>query len=474
MNVRRVIVLWCLCVLDVPITLAQNSTSIPARPSASDTLVVKPKPPPPEPRDVDCVPGAACDRPGQRDTRNPGNPAPPRRTERPETPQVPTPEVSADTDETPASELRTPAAGSAGANNQGAPAVPAAAGATPTRELLAAAADIAEGDAQRAWLAQQGVGVLRRRVLPALGWVLTVYRVPPGTDLPTLLAAFTSQWPDATPEVNQRYLQFAPPADATRYAASLIALPEEGCARAVQVAMLDGPVNLALPAFAGRVRSTDIAQRGANADLSHATGIAAMLLGADGIPGLLPNARLLAANVFAESRGKPYTSTEWILRGLDWVLGQKPVPVVVNLSFGGPESAQLARAVRRVQLESRIVAAAGNDGATRPVYPAAYPGVVAVTAVDVRRRRWPRANTGEFVAIAAPGVDVWTIDGQGNGYYASGTSFAAAHVSAAIAMGSPAQAALPTWLQLHAEDLGPPGRDRWFGFGLLSTRGLCD
>jgi hypothetical protein len=388
---------------------------------------------------------------------------------------LPAREAAADTDAAPASDLRAPGASPpGGAINNSAPAAPAAAVATQVRELLVAAVDVAQSDAQRAWFAQQGVGVLRRRVLPALGWVLTVYRVPPGTDLPTLLTAFTSQWPDAAPEVNQRYLQFAPAGETTRYAASLISMPEQGCARAVRVAMLDGPVNLALPGFAGRVHSTDIAERGANADLSHATGIAAMLLGAQGMPGLLPNARLLAANVFAESRGKPYTTTEWILRGLDWVLGQKPVPAVVNLSFGGPESAQLARAVQRVQLHARIVAAAGNDGTTRPVYPAAYPGVIAVTAVDARRQRWPRANAGEFVAIAAPGVDVWTIDGQGRGYYASGTSFAAAHVSAVLALGAPAQAALQTWLPLHAEDLGPPGRDRLFGFGLLSARGLCE
>jgi hypothetical protein len=472
MNARCVIPVLCLCLLGTTSAPAQNSTSIPARPPASGTVIVKPKPPPPKPRDINCVPGtAACTPTDPRDVRDP---PPPQRPERPAAPDAPTREAAADPDVPPASDLRAPGTGAPGAANTGAPPAPAAPASNQVLELLVAAADIAEGDTQRAWFAQQGVGVLRRRVLPALGWVLTVYRVPPGTDLPTLLAAFSSQWPDAAPELNQRYLQFASADEATSYAASLIAMPQEGCTRAVRVAMLDGPVNLALPGFERRVHSTDIAERGANADLSHATGIAAMLLGAEGTPGLLPNATLLAANVFAESGDKPYTTTEWILRGLDWVLGQKPVPAVVNLSFGGPESGQLARAIQRVQLHARIVAAAGNDGATRPVYPAAYPGVIAVTAVDARRRRWARANAGEFVAIAAPGVDVWTIDGHGRGYYASGTSFAAVYVSAALALGAPAQAALPTWLQLHAEDLGPPGRDHLFGFGLLNAKGLCD
>jgi hypothetical protein len=456
MNARACVALVIVWLLWVSLAQAQNSTAVPKKPSASGTLVVKPrKPPPPPPETKPCVPGATCTTPSEP----PGKPVPP-------------PDESQ------------PAAGSANTATPAArsglnvPNAPAATAPDRARELLVASVDIAESDAQRAWFAQQGVGVLRRRVLANLGWVLTVYRVPPDMDLPTLLAAFTAQWPNAAPETNQRYLPFsgpmsAPPAAPTQYATALIGLPERGCQRAVRIAMLDGPVNLALPGFAARVRSVDIADRSAEPAYAHGTGIAALLLGAGGAPGLLPDARLLAANIFATRGERSYTTTEWILRGLDWVLGEKPVPGVVNLSFGGPESAQLARAILRVQQYARVVAAAGNDGETRPVYPAAFPGVVAVTAVDARRRRWSRANAGEFVAIAAPGVDVWTVDGAGRGYYANGTSFAAVYVSAALALGAPEQAALTTWLPLHAQDLGAPGRDRLFGFGLLSAGGLC-
>jgi hypothetical protein len=443
---------------------AQTSTVVPKKP-ASRTLVAKPKKPPPPPGE--CVPGATCT---------------PKPKPDPTTGQVPADPVPADPGTAPEPEPAVPGATArrgtptpVATTGVAAPTAPAGAAAPDRmRELLIASLDVAEGEAQRAWFAQQGVGVLRRRALVNLGWVLTVYRVPPGMDLQTLLAAFTAQWPQAMPEVNERFVPLsAPGAAATRYAAALIGLPEQGCARPVRLAMLDGPVNLALPGFAARVQAVDIAERSADPAYAHGTGIAALLLGAGDAPGLLPQARVLAANVFAEQGGRSYTTTEWILRGLDWVLGEKPAPVVVNLSFGGPESAQLARAVRRVQQHARVVAAAGNDGATRPIYPAAYPGVVAVTAVDARRRRWPRANAGDFVALAAPGVDVWTLDGAGRGYYASGTSFAAVYVSAALALGAPEQSALETWLSLHAEDLGAPGRDRLFGFGLLHAGGLC-
>lgn len=434
---------------------AQTSGVVPRKP-ASGTLVVKPKPPPPG----ECVPGATCPpQPDPTTGRAPTEPQDAQTPAAPVTPGFPT-----------RPGMTTPPAPS----GRSAPVAPVAAASDRVRELLIASVDVAEGEAQRAWLAQQGVGVVRRRALVNLGWVLTVYRVPAAVDLQALLAAFGAQWPDAMPESNARFLPLSAPGNgATRYATALVGLPEQGCARPVSIAMLDGPVNLALPGLAARVRTIDIAERGPQPQLAHGTGIAALLLGVGDAPGLLPSARLLAVNVFAEDGEKSYTTTEWVLRGLDAVLGEQPRPIVVNLSFGGPESLQLARAVRRAQQYVRVVAAAGNDGATRPVYPAAYPGVVAVTAVDARRRRWARANAGEFVALAAPGVDVWTVDGAGRGYYASGTSFAAVYVSAAVALAAPEQAALETWLSGHAEDLGAPGRDGLFGFGLLRAAGLC-
>ena len=83
------------------------------------------------------------------------------------------------------------------------------------------------------------------------------------------------------------------------------------------------------------------------------------------------------------------------------------------------------------------------------------------------------SNTGEHVAIAAPGVDVWTIDGAGNGYYASGTSFATAFVTAAIAISAPTQAQIGEWLPRHARDVGVPRRDDEYGHGVLTLNEGC-
>jgi hypothetical protein len=352
----------------------------------------------------------------------------------------------------------------------------AKAGTSLRHELLVASKDVSEAEEQRTWLQSQGAQLLRRRTLAHLGWVITVYRLAPGAAPAEATAALLQQWPDAMPEANQRYQGLA---DAGRgapveYAGKLIGWPAAGCRLRPRVAMLDGPVNGTLAALAGsRLASVVFTPADAKTNYHHGTAVAAVLVGSGSPRGLLPQAELLVGVIMVDDAGKPYTTTEWILRGLDWVAGLSPAPVALNLSFGGPPSGQLARAMERVLAVTRVIAAAGNDGKRAAVFPASFPGVVGVSAVDARLQRWPDANTGDHVAIAAPGVDVWTIDGAGNGYYASGTSFATAFVTAAIALSPPSQAQLGQWLPRHARDLGAPLRDPEYGYGALTIHEGC-
>jgi hypothetical protein len=99
--------------------------------------------------------------------------------------------------------------------------------------------------------------------------------------------------------------------------------------------------------------------------------------------------------------------------------------------------------------------------------------VIAVTAVDARGRRWPDANTGNQVAIAAPGVEVWTLDGAGRGYYANGTSIATLFVTASLVIAPPGPGAIDEWLAVHAIEAGSAGRDPEYGHGVLAMRGNC-
>lgn len=480
----------------------RTRTTTPPPPQPQDTIRANPRPPqlPDDKRTPPPPPPPPSDIPSQPD-RNPSsvpgtNPAIQRGTiiQRPRT--DPDPGTPDDT--------TTPA----GTTSTATPTTPGAAPPTPPErgtstesdeasaaeheipgELLIVAQSVEQAEAQRQWFSSQGIGVLRRRTLSGLRWVLTVYRVPPGTDVPALLQSLLATWPDALGEPNRRYLPLdddsraepaserTPSSDRKQilYASAMISLPPQGCASRVRIAMLDGPVNPSLPAFsAHRIQTVDIADLPDTPRYDHASGIAALWLGDGADRGVVPNAELFAANVFGERDGKPFTTTEWVVRGLDWVLGLPNVPPVVNLSFGGPSSNVLARAIERVQERARVIAAGGNDGKSEPVYPAALPGVIGVTAVDARRKRWTSANSGEHIAIAAPGVDVWTIDGAGRGYYASGTSFASAFVTAALAIRTPRQDDISAWLQRHTVDLGTAGRDPQFGFGLLHANGFCN
>jgi subtilisin family serine protease len=151
----------------------------------------------------------------------------------------------------------------------------------------------------------------------------------------------------------------------------------------------------------------------------------------------------------------------------------------MNLSLGGPRNLILEAAIGRVLGAGiPVVAAAGNDGPDAPpVYPAAQEGVIAVTAVDADRRVYRKANRGDYIRFAAPGVDV-PVPRMDQEAYVSGTSFAAPLVTAALVAARQAGPARP-WpdvirqLEQAAQDLGAPGRDATFGAGLVQGPAQC-
>jgi subtilisin family serine protease len=110
---------------------------------------------------------------------------------------------------------------------------------------------------------------------------------------------------------------------------------------------------------------------------------------------------------------------------------------VINLSIGSPgEGAVLQPAIRQAEDDNVVlVAGAGNDGDNgNPVeYPAAFPGVVAVSGTEPNGSMWSGSETGSYVVLAGPGDQVETAGTDGY-YSASGTSDAAAYVSAEAAL----------------------------------------
>jgi subtilisin family serine protease len=188
---------------------------------------------------------------------------------------------------------------------------------------------------------------------------------------------------------------------------------------------------------------------------------------------------VIAVDAFRRLAGSAdVASTFDLVRALD-ALARRDVRVI-NLSLAGPDNALLKTTVEAMISRGAIlIAAVGNAGPrAKPLYPAGYDGVIAVTAVDKGRNAYRRANQGAHVDIAAPGVNVWTAASISGARPKSGTSFAAPFVSAAAAVLlaerpdlTPVQMAEA--LSGLAQDIGSPGKDQVFGWGLLDARRLC-
>ena len=178
--------------------------------------------------------------------------------------------------------------------------------------------------------------------------------------------------------------------------------------------------------------------------------------------------RITSANIFTAD-GKPYAAADTIAQALDWLV-QQQAPVI-NISLAGPRNAMLDRVVARAIARGHvIVAAAGNGGpSSAPAYPGAIEGVVAATAVDGANHIYRYANQGNYVFIAAPGVGVPAAAPDGTVAAYSGTSFASPLVAASIARckGRSSTAACIDHIRASAIDLGAPGRDPVYGWGLI-------
>lgn len=365
-----------------------------------------------------------------------------------------------------------------------APAAPAAQPAFAPAELVALGLNPADLEA----LAVLGYRVLDARPLPSLGGP-SVFRlsVPPGRSLDLARTELRAIAPGATTDYNHFYrTEQAPACDGPACGPrSQIGwplrpdAPVPGCDPGGAVGMIDTGVNAAHPALAGRAEVIRLDPRErAPSDSRHGTAVAALLVGAPDspTPGLLPAARLIAVDAFHKAGRDERAEVFDLVTGLD-LLAARGVQVV-NLSLSGPANAVLERMVT-VLFDRGIllVASVGNDGAQAgPAWPAAYPQVLAVTAVDARGAIYRRAVQGPHVELAAPGVQVWTAADDRGGRARNGTSFAAPFVTAAAHLlrgrGLDPRATRAA-LAASAVDLGDPGPDPVFGHGLLQAGGIC-
>lgn len=222
---------------------------------------------------------------------------------------------------------------------------------------------------------------------------------------------------------------------------------------ATPVGVIDGGAGAAVA-----VAETRGFARGAPRASDHGSAVASLLRHA-GVQ------RIVVADVYGDDPAAGNALA--VARALDWLVGKEVR--VVSISLVGPSNPVVARAVASAQRRGAvIVAAVGNDGpAAPPAYPASYPGVLAVTAVDGRNRALIEAGRALHLDYAAPGADLFATNAAGRRVKVRGTSFATPLVAsrAALAMGGNVRARLDA----EAIDLGPRGADGTYGRGLLCT-----
>jgi hypothetical protein len=241
----------------------------------------------------------------------------------------------------------------------------------------------------------------------------------------------------------------------------------------VLVAVIDSAIDAGHPDLAGAVVDELDAVGRPDRPHLHGTGMAGAIAARHRLLGIAPAARILAVHAFSPgARETAQATTRHIIAGLEWAIGKGAR--VINMSFAGPYDPMLALAMKNAREKGVVlVAAAGNMGPdSPPLYPAADPNVIAVTATDESDRIFAKANQGPHIAVAAPGVNI--IEPAPNAGYqvTTGTSVAAAHVSGVAALmlerdPSLDPAALHEILTISAWKLGSQGHDDRYGWGLV-------
>ena len=258
--------------------------------------------------------------------------------------------------------------------------------------------------------------------------------------------------------------------------------------KGVVIAVLDSGINLQHFKFAGKVlpnsyrSSTDQVGLEYVADSyghgTHVSGIAAASMEGDpSICGIAPDASILMIKI-THPKTNIITSESWV-RGLNYAVENSAD--VANMSFGRGYATGLNE-IEESALENAmargvsIVCAAGNSSSGHAGFPAAYPGVIAVSALDPGGLPASYTNYGPEIAVAAPGTDINSTSISGGYIVMSGTSMASPAVAGVVAL---IKSLHPEYTAEQVRNLicdsarsvGTLGHDLFYGSGMVNAYG---
>ncbi len=246
------------------------------------------------------------------------------------------------------------------------------------------------------------------------------------------------------------------------------------------VAILDSGINAGHPDLAGRVLpGYDFLYNGTDTsdDFGHGTAVAGVVVAAGdnglGVAGVAYGCSVLPVRVVDTSGFASYSS---IAQGIRYAVDQGVRVINISIAGNSPSSTMQDAINYAWSNNVLVVAAAGNNANSVPQYPAACDHVVAVAATASDDSLASFSSYGSFVALSAPGDNIWTTQSDLSNPYGAwrGTSFASPMVAATAALVASLNPSLGntqiiSLLEQNADDLGAAGYDLSFGYGRLNV-----
>ena len=313
---------------------------------------------------------------------------------------------------------------------------------------------------------------------PLLGTTIGLFRIADRRPTDVVSREFATEASVRSVQLNYRYVlqdQKAVPVegDPAQYALAQLRLPQAHTlahGMNVTIAVIDSGIDANHPELANSIADSFDALGSKEGPHVHGTGIAGAIAAHAKLMGSAPEVRILAIRAFGAASSGAESTSYVILKGLDYAALHGAQ--IINMSFAGPKDPLIERGVAATAAKGIVlVAAAGNAGAkSPPLYPAANPNVIAVSGTDAKEKLFTASNRGSYIALAAPGADIFLPAPDGKYQMTSGTSFSAAFVSGIAALLLERNPALKpnevrAILTATARDLGAPGRDDLFGAG---------
>ena len=245
----------------------------------------------------------------------------------------------------------------------------------------------------------------------------------------------------------------------------------------VLVAVIDSKIDTSHPDLAGAIAGQYDALGTSAPPHEHGTGMAGAIAAHAKLIGVAQKVKLLAVRAFSGDKQGAQGTTFNIMKGLDWAAARKAR--IVNMSFAGPADPMLRDMLAKANARGMVlIAAVGNAGPrSPPLYPAADPDVIGVTATDADDHLLPQANRGPQVAVAAPGVEVLEPAPDASYQMTTGTSVAAAHatgVAALLLARDPKLTPAQVRRLLIKSARAIPGAKRDVGAGVIDALGAVD